>query len=482
MKKNFINYTLYQLITFALPIILNAYVSRTLGVENIGMYNLSLSVITYFSILLKLGIDLYGSREVAYARNNKNTSVNKVFSGVFQIQLTMGIIVLLIFLLISHTLSDAMQIPYNLLIIQGIGIFAALLDISWLVIGLEKFNVIIVRNTLVKLISIVLVMTVIKSDSQINLYATIVVLTNVFAAVSIWIMMKKYIKIKFNILNYKYTKPIFILFLPIIATSLFTQLDTILVAHYSNFREVGLYASALSIIAIPKIVVSSFGSVVMPHMSKQAGSITKEKETNIVVESITYWFIFGAFIVTFTLFNATYIVNFMYGKEFGKTTNLLMILVLMIPFYILGNILRTQVLIPKKNDKPYVVSILIAAIVNISGNVMLVPWLGATGGIIAVFLTETVICVVECIYTRKMTFWFELKKFFIKWLAVVLITILVLFLINIIEQKINVSFYIRFVLNNVAIIAILFVSFKKQINDFFDKVLKVNHRKVRNID
>nr|WP_289851767.1 polysaccharide biosynthesis C-terminal domain-containing protein [Leuconostoc fallax] len=159
-----------------------------------------------------------------------------------------------------------------------------------------------------------------------------------------------------------------------------------------------------------------------------------------------------------------------------------MILVLMIPFYILGNILRTQVLIPKKNDKPYVVSILIAAIVNISGNVMLVPWLGATGGIIAVFLTETVICVVECIYTRKMTFWFELKKFFIKWLAVVLITILVLFLINIIEQKINVSFYIRFVLNNVAIIAILFVSFKKQINDFFDKVLKVNHRKVRNID
>ncbi|KMY78761.1 oligosaccharide flippase family protein [Leuconostoc mesenteroides] len=472
MKKNFINYTAYQLVTFLLPILLNAYISRTLGVSNIGMYNLSLSITTYFSIFLKLGIDLYGSREVAYARTKGKSGVAKIFCGVFQIQITTGIVVISIFIFGGYWLAHVFALPYQLLLIQGISILTALLDISWLVIGLEKFNVIILRNTLVKLLSIVLVVLFVKNESQLNLYAVIIVLTNLLATVSVWFMMKEYVEIKFRTRNYHYFKPISVLFLPIIATSLFTQLDTILVAHFSSFKEVGFYVTALSIIAIPKILVSSFGSVVMPHMSKQVGDMTQSEETDIIVDSIIYWMIFSGLVVVFILFNSYQIVNIMYGHFFNKSAYLLKILVIMFPFYVLGNILRTQVLIPKRNDKPYVVSIVVASIVNISGNILLVPILGAQGGITAVILTEIIIFIIEFMYTIKMNFWRKVVTFFIKWIIYLCCMIGLLYMVHTITNHLNFNLYVIMFIDGVILLGVTFKVFKTHISSAIQILIK----------
>lgn len=472
MKKNFINYTAYQLVTFLLPILLNAYVSRVLGVSNIGMYNLSLSITTYFSIFLKLGIDLYGSREIAYARTQGKSAVAKIFCGVFQIQLTIGIGVIVIFTLVGYWLANVFALPYQLLLIQGISILTSLLDISWLVIGLEKFNVIIVRNSLVKLLSVVLVVLFVKNEDQLNLYAAVIVLTNLLATVSVWFMMKDYVGLKFNVRSYLYFKPIFILFLPIIATSLFTQLDTILVAHFSNFKEVGFYATTLSIVAIPKILVSSFGSVVMPHMSKQAGNMTQTEETDIIVDSIIYWMIFSGVVVIFILFNSHLIVDIMYGPSFNKSAYLLKILVLMFPFYVLGNILRTQVLIPKKNDKPYVVSILVAAIVNVSGNILLVPILGAQGGIIAVILTEIIIFIIEFIYTMKMDFWQKTITFFIRWIVYLFCMVAILYVVHSITNYLNYNHFVVTLIDGVILLGGTFKVFKTHVDSAIKILIK----------
>ena len=472
MKKNFINYTAYQLVTFLLPILLNAYISRVLGVTNMGMYNLSLSITTYFSIFLKLGIDLYGSREVAYARTSGKSGVVKVFSSVFQIQLTTGIVTIVVFILGAYWLSQAFALPFQLLLIQGTTIFTALLDISWLVIGLEKFNVIIVRNTLVKLLSIALVVIFIKNSDQLNWYTAIIVLTNLVATASVWFMMREFLGLKFKIRNYHYFRPVAILFLPIIATSLFTQMDTILVAHFSSFKEVGFYVTALSIISIPKILVSSFGSVVMPHMSKQAGDMSQMEETNIIVDSIIYWMIFSGLVVVFILFNSYQIVNIMYGHFFNRVAYLLRILVIMFPFYVLGNILRTQVLIPKRNDKPYVVSIVVAAIVNISGNILFVPIFGAQGGIISVIITEITIFIIEFVYTMKLNFWRKVDMFFIKWVIYLCCMIGILYLVHIFTSYLNVNLYAITVIDVVILLGVTFKAFKTQISSAIQTLVK----------
>ena len=463
MKKNFINYTIYQLITFALPIILNAYVSRTLGVENIGMYNLSLSIVTYFSILLKLGIGLYGSREIAYARSKGNSQIKESFEKVFLVQLVMGSLVIVLFLLLVFPLANITKLSYKLLFIQGLGIFSTLLDISWLVIGLEKFSVIIVRNTLIKVMSIILVLLFVKSSSDLILYSFIIVSTNIIATASIWPMMFEFLSFKFSLGYLKNFKPILVLFLPIVATSLFTQLDTILVGQLSGFKQVSFYAMALSIISIPKILVSSFGSVAMPHVAKQVNEEETEHGNDVLVSSVSNFLIFSGIVLVFTSLNANDIVLFLYGTHFKYSAGPLIILTFMFPFYVIGNIIRTQILIPQKNDKPYVISILIAALVNIVGNILLVPKYGAIGGAIAMTLTEFSIFLIEFLFVKKMIFWLMIKKFILKYAFSIIFIWAAMYEVQTFGVAHISNILVRLILNILLLLCLIILCFAKEL-------------------
>lgn len=74
--KTFLNF-LFPLITFP-------YVSRVLSVEEIGKYNFSNSLISYFLLLAALGIDKYAIREGAKYRDNKE-KFSSFASEIFQI-------------------------------------------------------------------------------------------------------------------------------------------------------------------------------------------------------------------------------------------------------------------------------------------------------------------------------------------------------------------------------------------------------------
>ena len=73
--KTFLNF-LFPLITFP-------YISRVLSVEEIGKYNFSNSIISYFLLLAALGIDKYAIREGAKYRENKerfSSFASEIFS------------------------------------------------------------------------------------------------------------------------------------------------------------------------------------------------------------------------------------------------------------------------------------------------------------------------------------------------------------------------------------------------------------------
>ena len=80
MIKNYIYQFIYQLINIIFPILTLPYVSKVLGAENLGMYTYSFSIITYLILVSDLGIRNYGSRKVAYCRENKG-GIRKIFLG-----------------------------------------------------------------------------------------------------------------------------------------------------------------------------------------------------------------------------------------------------------------------------------------------------------------------------------------------------------------------------------------------------------------
>ena len=78
IKKNYLYNLSYQILVMLLPFITTPYVSRILGVTNIGIYSYTLSISTFFILFGSLGVALYGQREIAFVQEDKK-KYSKIF-------------------------------------------------------------------------------------------------------------------------------------------------------------------------------------------------------------------------------------------------------------------------------------------------------------------------------------------------------------------------------------------------------------------
>ena len=78
-NKNFLYNVIYQVFIFIIPLITTPYVSRVLGVNNVGIYSYTYSIVYYFMLAAMLGINNYGAREIAKATNNKEKLSSSLF-------------------------------------------------------------------------------------------------------------------------------------------------------------------------------------------------------------------------------------------------------------------------------------------------------------------------------------------------------------------------------------------------------------------
>ena len=71
LQKNFIYSSILTVSTYLFPLLVYPYVSRVLGLTNIGIVNFIDNLINYFVAVSMMGITTVGVREIAGARNDK---------------------------------------------------------------------------------------------------------------------------------------------------------------------------------------------------------------------------------------------------------------------------------------------------------------------------------------------------------------------------------------------------------------------------
>lgn len=69
--RNYLYNAGYQILAMILPLITAPYVSRVLTPHGYGLNTFTNSIVQYFVLFGSIGIALYGNREIAYKRNNK---------------------------------------------------------------------------------------------------------------------------------------------------------------------------------------------------------------------------------------------------------------------------------------------------------------------------------------------------------------------------------------------------------------------------
>lgn len=396
--NNFVYNFGYQILTILIPIITTPYLARIIGVEGVGQYSYANSIAYYFMIFIMLGLNNYGNRTIASVRNNSE-KLSASFCEIYIMQLILGIIVSGAYIVFCFFSQNVNMLQWIMLIY----VFSAVLDVNWFFFGLEQFKFLVIRNMVIKLLITISIFVFVKDKSDLYLYVCIILLGNLVSNIILWPRVFKMIKIKKIRFKdaLKHFKPNLILFIPIIAVSLYKYMDKIMLGKMSVMEQVGFYEYSEKIIQIPMALVNSLGTVMLPKMSNLVANNLNDKEEKYISISMLI-VIFCSSSVCFGLMGiAKEFVPFFYGNGYQPCVNLFYILLPSCCFIAFANVIRTQYLIPHKLDVIYIKSVIWGALINFILNIILIIRLQAIGAAIATLITEIVVCIYQAIKVNK---------------------------------------------------------------------------------
>ena len=280
------------------------------------------------------------------------------------------------------------------------------------------------RNTIVKLISVICIFGFVKESTDLNKYFVIYVLSNFLGNLSLWLYLPKFAqKVKTKELNlFRHIKPTIMLFIPQIATQIYTVLDkTMIGVIVSNKAEVGYYEQAQKMIKLLMTIATSLGTVMMPRIAATFASGDHKKVREYMNKSFSFILLL-AFPLMFGIISvSSSFVPIFYGKGYDKVVSLLCVISPIIILIGLSNVTGTQYLLPTKKQNQYTLSVVVGAIVNFILNLILIKHFASIGASIATVIAELVVTATQFILIRKEIKFIDVAKLSYKYVIASLI-------------------------------------------------------------
>ena len=465
ITKNYIYNLIYQILILILPLITTPYISRVLGATNIGIYSYTYSIVSYFTLFGALGVAMYGQREIAYAGEDSKKR-KKIF---FEIVIFRFITVFIAFLVYAMFFmkTGEYSIYYRIWALELAG---TAVEISWFFQGMEEFKKTVVRNVLVRLISVALIFILVKNQNDLIKYITIYTIADLIGNLSLWVYLPKYFKgIKIENINAKrHIVPVILLFIPQIAGQVYNMLDKTMIGRIiADKSEVGYYEEAIKVIKVLVTIVSSLGIVMVPRMASVFASGEDEKVKDYLKKSFQFTFLLGIPMTFGILSVSKAFVPIFFGAGFDKTVILMNVLCPIVVLCGLSSVIGYQYLLPTKRQKEYTISIVIGIIVNFILNYIMIKLWKSVGASIATVISQLIVSGVQVYLVRKdisVKELFELSyKYIISGIIMLIVCLLLKVLLGITLKAM--------VLQVLAGIIIYFVSLMLMKDEYLDMIL-----------
>ena len=397
--KNYIYNMIYEILKIVVPLITTPYLSRVLGAEKIGIYSYTISITTYFILFGSLGVTMYGQREIAYLQDKKYERSKSFFEILIMRFITLGIsLIIFYFTFASH---GQYNMYYKILLLE---IIANSLDISWFFQGLEEFKKTVVRNSLVKLISVICIFLFVKTSDDLIQYFFIYVLSTLLGNVSLWMYLPKYIeKIRFTDLHiFRHFRPTINLFIPQIAIQVYTVLDKTMIGNIIDDKsEVGFYEQAQKIVKLLLTIATSLGTVMVPRMANTFAKGDQDKLKEYMKKSFQFVLIMSIPLMFGVCSVANKFVPIFYGEGYEKVVYLIIAISPILLAIGLSNVIGTQYLLPTKRQKEFTISVTLGAIVNVCLNAIFIKIWKSLGASIATVIAEFAVTGIQFYLVRN---------------------------------------------------------------------------------
>lgn len=402
IKKNTLLNFVKTLTSIAFPLITFPYVSRVLQPENIGKYNWGNTYVNYFSLLASLGVTTYAIRECSRVRDDKS-KLDEVSSQIFSINIISTIIAYIILLSVLFLFPNLN--PYRrIVVIQSVIIIFTTLGADWINSAMEDFTYITIRTVVFQAISLLLTFIFVHKPEDYLTYAAIGTFSSSGANVMNALYRRKYCKIRFTVHTEwrRHLKPIMLLFVMMVAQTIFSNSDVTMLGLIRTDYETGLYSTASKVYNLLNQLMASILWVVLPRLSNYYANKNYDEINPLLKKSLQLMTViclpclFGVSVLS------KEILRLIGGENYVDAWPSLIILMASLFFSLIGgSFIGNMIMLPSKREKYFVRACIVAAIVNIGLNFALIPLWGSNGAAFTTLLAHIVLYLMMRPYVEK---------------------------------------------------------------------------------
>ena len=385
------------------PLITFPYICRVIEADGIGQINFFQSIISYISLFTCLGIPMYAIREIARDRSD----VVQMNRTAMEILLLHSMLTLVGYAIVAILCLTVPQIQVNipLFLILSLTIFFTAIGCEWFYQGIEDFKYITIRGLIIKTVSVVLLFIFVKSKTDLLYYGCYTVFGVLGGNIFNFFRLRKYIhreNIIFSELHIKrHIKPVLKVFSFSVVTSIYLQLNTVLLGFLKNALAVGYFAAATKVMQMLLTMSVCLGSVMMPRASHLIAENKEDEFNRLIQKSYDFTLAIALPMTIGLIFCAPSLITALCGVKFEHSILPSQIIAPIILMVAISNVFGIQVLFPKGKINIVTLCCGIGAVADLILNLCLIPFFSYIGTSIAYLGAEVATTVSMYFIGRK---------------------------------------------------------------------------------
>jgi len=391
IKLNFIMNAILTMSGFIFPLITFPYASRVLLPVGTGKVSFATSIIAYFAMFAQLGIPTYGIRACAKVRDDKE-KLSHTVQEILIINFIMTCLSYAVFFVALFAVPR-MRMEKELFLVIGSTLLFNMIGMEWLYKALEEYTYITIRSIAFKFIGLIVMFLTVQTQEDYVFYGLITIFSTVGSNVFNFINVHKYVSFKpFKHYNLKpHIKPILVFFAMAVATTVYTNLDVVMLGFMQSDTDVGYYNAAVRIKDILVSIVTSLGAVLLPRLVYFLEQGKTEEFHRVSRKAIHFVAVVATPMMLYFMLFAREGIYFLSGEAYAGSILPMQIIMPVLLFIGMSNILGIQILVPMGKEKIVLYSVISGAVVDLVVNMILIPHLGASGAAIGTLIAEFVV-------------------------------------------------------------------------------------------
>lgn len=377
------------------PLITFPYISRILLPAGVGKVNFATSVVSYFSMIAMLGVPVYGVRACAQVRDNKE-ELSRTVQEILFINLIMGSVIYIFYFLALWNIARLRE-DSALFYVMSTTIFFNVIGVEWLYKGLEQYSYITARSIVFKFIGLLLMFILVRDKEDYVIYAAITIVAGVGSNILNFFYLRNYIDLH-PVGHYhirRHLKAVIVFFLMSVATTIYTNLDTVMLGFMKNDAEVGYYTAAVKVKTILVSFVTALSAVLLPRVSYYVEQGLQDEFLKVSRKALNFVVVAAVPVTVYFILYAEEAILLLSGKDFGNAVLPMQIIMPTVLFIGITNVLGIQILVPLGKEKLVFYSVLIGAVVDLIVNAIYIPSMASAGAALGTVIAEFVVFIVQ---------------------------------------------------------------------------------------